>query len=137
MAMAERDLERLEAPIAAARLRLDELYRRQRELRAEAGRQPRAPGGPPVAAGTMRMVGTVAGVPVEVEAAGGDLVITVGRFDPAARQLGIDPRAGTATLGVAVADENGDTSRLGQRTCFDLYPDPAVTSGTPGQEARP
>ena len=41
-----------------------------------------------------------------------------------------------ATLVLAVADENGDTTRLGQRSYLDLYPDPTVVSGPPGQEAQ-
>ena len=36
------------------------------------------------------------------------------------------PRFGTATLVVAVADENGGTARAGQRSYFDLYPDPGT-----------
>jgi hypothetical protein len=64
---------------------------------------------------------------VDVEVAGGELAIRVWRYDPAAAgQLSIDPRFGTATLVVAVADENGDTARAGQRSYFDLYPDPGT-----------
>jgi hypothetical protein len=66
-------------------------------------------------------------VPVDVEVAGGELAITLWRYDPAAAgQLSIDPRFGTATLVVAVADENGGTARPGQRSYFDLYPDPGT-----------
>jgi hypothetical protein len=40
--------------------------------------------------------------------------------------LSIEPRFGTATLVVAVADENGGTARPGQRSYFDLHPDPGT-----------
>lgn len=84
-----------------------------------------------------RMAGTVVGVPVDVELADGELVITVGRFGPAAAGwLGTDPHSGTANLVVAVAGEDRDTTSLGQRTCLDLYPDLAATNCPPGQEAQ-
>jgi hypothetical protein len=68
---------------------------------------------------------TVAGVPVTVQAADGVLAITIGRFDPAAAGglLHVHPRFGTATVGVYIADETGDTAhRPNQRWFFDLYP---------------
>ena len=68
---------------------------------------------------------TVAGVPVTVQAADGMLAITIGRFDPAAASglLCVDPRFGTAAVGVYITDETGDTAhRPDQRWFFDLYP---------------
>jgi hypothetical protein len=89
------------------------------------------------AGATSRMQGTVAGVAVTVEADCGELVITIGRFGPAAAgRLDIDSRSVTATLRMAVAGENGSTSRPGQRAYFSLYPDPAAGAGRPGQEAQ-
>jgi len=109
----------------------------ERRTRADgavaAGRQP----DPPAVTATARMAGTVAGVPVDVEAADGELVITAGCFGPAAAGwLGIDSHSGTATLVVAIAGEDGDTTRPGQRTRPDLYPDPADMGCPPGHEAQ-
>ena len=70
---------------------------------------------------------TVAGVPVTVQAADGVLTVTIGRFDPAAAGalLHLHPRFGTATVGVYIANETGDTThRPDQRWFFDLYPGP-------------
>jgi hypothetical protein len=92
---------------------------------------------PPAVTGTARMAGTVTGVPVNVEVADGELVITVGRFGPAAAgRLGIDSRTGTATLVVAVAGEDRDTTRPGQRTCLGLYPDPGAVGCPPRQQTQ-
>jgi hypothetical protein len=103
----------------------------EKALAAMAERRTRAEGA------TARMEGTVAGVPVTVEVADAELVITVGRFGPAAAgRLDIDPHSVTATLRVAVAGENGNTARPGQRRYFNLYPDPAAGAGGPGQEAQ-
>jgi hypothetical protein len=137
-ARAEQELELLEAEVAATRQRLDELRRKQGELRAAAaGRQPHPPADQPDGLGAVYTSNTVAGVFVSATAVSGELVISVGRFDPAAAgTLSVDPRSGTATLVVAVADENGDTTRLGQRSYLDLYPDPTAVSGPPGQEAQ-
>lgn len=86
---------------------------------------------------TARMEGTVAGVPVNVEVADGELVITVGRFGPAAvGRLDIDPHSVTATLRVAVVGENGNAARPGRRAYFNLYPGPAAGAGRPAQEAQ-
>jgi hypothetical protein len=86
---------------------------------------------------TARMEGAVAGVPVHVEVACGELVITVGRFGPAAAgRLDIDPHSVTATLRMAIAGENGNTACPGQRAYFNLYPDPAAGTGRPAQEAQ-
>jgi hypothetical protein len=109
----------------------------ERRVRADgavaAGRQP----DPPAATGTARMAGTVVGVPVDVEVADGELVITVGRFGPAAAgRLGIDSHSGTATLVVAVAGEDDDAMRPGQRPRLDLYPDTVDMGCPPGQEAQ-
>jgi hypothetical protein len=68
---------------------------------------------------------TVAGVPVTVQAADGVLTVTIGRFDPAAAGalLHVHPRFGTASVGVYIANETGDTThRPDQRWFFDLYP---------------
>jgi hypothetical protein len=137
-ARAERDLRLLEAEITVARRRLDELRRKQGELRAAVpGHQPHPPADMPDGLGAVYTSNTVAGVFVSATTVNGELVISVGRFDPAAAgTLSVDPRSGTATLVLAVADENGDTTRLGQRSYLDLYPDPAVVSGPPGQEAQ-
>ena len=131
---AGRDPGLLEAQIAVARGHLDELRRKQGELRAaEAGYQPYPLADAPDLRGSVFTASTVAGVFVCTEAIDGELVITVGRFDPAAAgTLRVDPRSGTATLVVAVADENGDTTRLGQRSYLDLYPDPTVISPDAG-----
>jgi len=70
---------------------------------------------------------TVAGVPVTVQADDGVLTVTIGRFDPAAAGalLHLHPRFGTATVGVYIANETGDTThRPDQRWFFDLYPGP-------------
>jgi hypothetical protein len=68
---------------------------------------------------------TVAGVPVTVQAADGALTVTIGRFDPTAARplLHLHPRFGTATVGVYIADETGDTThRPDQRWFSGLYP---------------
>jgi hypothetical protein len=134
---------RFDRTIGGRRLR-DELGG-EKALAAMAERRAQAEGAvavglqpdPAAVTAAARMAGTVAGVPVDVEAADGELVITVGRFGPAAAgRLGTDPHSGTASLVVAVAGEDGDTTRLGQRTCLDLYPDLAATNCPPGQEAQ-
>jgi hypothetical protein len=76
---------------------------------------------------TEKETATVAGVPVTIEAAGGVLTVTIGRFDPAAASglLDVHPRSGTAAVIVYVAGETGDTARrLGQRWLAGLYPGP-------------
>jgi hypothetical protein len=68
---------------------------------------------------------TAAGVPVTVTADDGRLTVTIGRFDPPAAGglLHIEPRFGTATAAVCIADENGGTARTpGRCWFFDLYP---------------
>jgi hypothetical protein len=82
---------------------------------------------------TEKQAVTVAGVPVTVQAADGVLTVTIGRFDPAAAGplLHLHPRFGTATVGVDIADETGDTThRPDQRWFFDLYPGPRGASET-------
>jgi hypothetical protein len=134
---------RFDRTIGGRRLR-DELGG-EKALAAMAERRTRAEGAvaadrhpdPAAVTGMARMAGTVAGVPVDVEAADGELVITVGRFGPAAAgRLGIDSHSGTATLVVAVAGEDGDAARPGQRTRLDLYPDPVDMGCAPGPEAQ-
>ena len=102
-ARAQRDLELLEPEITAVRQHLDELHRKQDQLRATAAGPGRLP-------------------------------------DPSARPSAttgsIDPRFGTATMAVSVADEKGDTGRPGQRAYFDLHPDPHATSRPPEAEAQ-
>jgi hypothetical protein len=75
---------------------------------------------------------TVAGVPVTVQTADGVLTVTIGRFDPAASGLlHLDPRFGTATVGVYIADETGETAhRPDHRWFFDLYPGPRGATET-------
>ena len=76
---------------------------------------------------TEKQTVTVAGVPVTVQAADGVLTVTIGRFDPAAAGalLHLHPRFGTATVGVYIANETGDTThRPDQRWFFDLHPGP-------------
>lgn len=140
-ARAQRDLELLHAEIAAARQHLDELHRKQDQLRMIAasgpGGPPDVPASPPAATRQEAMFCAVAGVPVDIKVAGGELAITVWRYDlAAAGQLSIDLRFRTATLVVAVADETGGTARPGQRSYFDLHADPGTTGSLPGQEAQ-
>ncbi len=75
---------------------------------------------------TEKQTVTVAGVHVTVQAADGVLTVTIGRFDPAASGLlRVHPRFGTASAGVYIADETGDTAhRPDHRWFFDLYPGP-------------
>lgn len=81
---------------------------------------------------------TVAGVPVTIEATDGHLAVTVGRFEPsAAAGLHIHPRYGTSSVGLYVADADGDTAhKPDHRWFFDLHPAPPAavtgTSGAPG-----
>ena len=131
---AQRELELLQPEIAAAGQHLEELRCKQHRLRVIAAGGSGCPPDPPAAMGQEGLYGAVAGVPVDIGVAGGELVITVGRYDPAAAgQLSINPRFGTATLVAAVTGENGGT---GQRSCFDLYPDPDATDSLPGKEAQ-
>jgi len=137
-ARAQRDLELLEPEITAARQHLDELHRKQDQLRTIAAggpsRPPDPPATPPATTGSIARWCAVAGVPVDIKVADGELAITVWRYDPAAAgQLSIDSRFGTATLVVAVAGEDGGTPRPGQRSYFDLYPDPGTV---PASNAR-
>ena len=75
--------------------------------------------------GQESLYGAVAGVPVDVEVAGGELVITVWRYDPAAvGQFTIDARSGTAAVVAAVAGEDGGTGRPAALTLRPL-PGPA------------
>jgi hypothetical protein len=82
---------------------------------------------------------TVAGVPVTIEVADGHLAVTVGRFEPsAAAGLHIHPRYGTSSVGLYVADADGDTAhKPGHRWFFDLHPAPLAavtgTGGAPGE----
>ena len=125
----------MQPEIAATEQHLKELRRKQHRLRAIAAGAPGSPPDPPAETGQEGLYGAVAGVPVDVEVAGGELVITVWRYDPAAvGQLAIDPRFGTATLIAAVADEDGGTGRPGRRLYFDLYPGPAC--GAPAGSRR-
>ncbi len=136
-AWAQRDLELLEPEITAARQHLDELRRKQDQLRAVAAGGPGRPPDPPAMTGSIACWSAVASVPVDIKVADGELAITVWRYDPAAAgQLSIDPRFRTATLVVAVADEDGDTARPGQRSYFDLYADPGPAGSLPGREAQ-
>jgi len=76
---------------------------------------------------------TVAGVPVTAEAAGGVLTVTIGRFDPAAGGLLLDPHSGTAVVGGYIAGETGNPAhRTGQRCLglFDLHPSPPGAAQT-------
>lgn len=134
---AQRELELLQPEITAAGQHLEELRRKQHRLRAIAAGGTGSPPERPAATGSIAMYGAVAGVPVDVEVAGGELVITVWRYDPAAAgQLTIDPRFSTATLIAAVADQDGGTGRPGRRSYFDLYPDPPAGRAPEG-DAQP
>jgi len=75
---------------------------------------------------TEKQTVTVAGVPVTVQAADGVLTVTIGRSGPAAGGLlRVHPRFGTASAGVYLAGETGDTAhRPDHRWFFDLYPGP-------------
>ena len=57
---------------------------------------------------TEKKTATVAGVPVTIEAAGGVLTVTIGRFDPAAASglLDVHPHSGAAAVIVYIAGEN-------------------------------
>jgi hypothetical protein len=128
-ARAQRDLELLETEITSVRRHLDELDSRQDRLRAIAvGVSPGLP------AGTGQHACVVAGVPVDIEVAGGELAVTVGRYDPAAAgQLSTDPGSGTVTLALDIAGEDGGT---GRPWYFSLFPGPDATGRPPGQEVQ-
>ena len=108
----QRELELLQPEIAAAGQQLEELRRKQHRLRVIAAGGSGSPPDPPAAMGQEGLYGAVAGVPVDVEVAGGNLVITVWRYDPAAvGQFTIDARSGAAAVVAAVAGEDGGTGR--------------------------
>jgi hypothetical protein len=69
---------------------------------------------------------TVADVPVTVKADDGVLTVTIGRFGPAASGLlRVHPRFGTASVGVYIAGETGDTAHRPEHRWFSgLYPGP-------------
>jgi hypothetical protein len=75
---------------------------------------------------TEKQTVTVAGVPVTVQAADGVLTVTIGRSGPAASGLlRVHPRFGTASVGVNIAGETGDTAHRPEHRWFSgLYPGP-------------